>query len=170
MRFLPWVLLFVVAASGCGVHYFSRDTCVLNPAQKVATEAAVRRFVASVATEINRDGPAAWHKEFSDSPAFFMASEGLLVFPDSQTARKAIDNLARTVKHIELRWGDDLRIDPLTPNLAVVGMTYHEIRDDTEGHHVDETGYFTGLAESLNGQWQFRDAHWSVVVPPAKVP
>ena len=170
MRFLPWALLVAVAASGCGLHFNSPDTCVLTPAQKDATEAAVRRFVATVATDINRDGPAAWHKEFADSPSFFMASEGLLVLPNSQAASQAIDNLARTVKHIELRWGDDLRIDPLTPGLAVVGVTYHEIRDDTEGHHVDETGFFTGLAESRDGRWQFRDAHWSVVAPPVKVP
>ena len=99
-----------------------------------------------------------------------MASEGLLVFPNSQAASQGIDILARTVKHIDLRWGDDLRVDPLTPNLAAVGASYHETRDDTEGHHVDETGFFTGVAENRTGQWQFRDAHWSVVAPPAKVP
>jgi hypothetical protein len=170
MRLLPLVLLLAVAASGCGAHFNSRDTCALTPAQKDATEAAVRKFVASVATDINHDGPAAWRKEFADSPSFFMASEGLLVLRNSQTASQAIDQLARTVKHIDLRWGDDLRVDPLTPNLAVVGVSYHETRDDTEGHHVDETGFFTGLAENRDGRWQFRDAHWSVVVPPAKVP
>jgi hypothetical protein len=170
MRLAPWVLLVAVAASGCGLHFNPADSCSLTPAQKDATEAAVRRFVATVASDINRDGPAAWHKEFAASPNFFMASEGLLVFPDSQTASQAIDNLARTVKHIELRWGNDLRVDPLTPGLAVVGATYHEIRDDTQGHHVDETGFFSGVVENSNGQWQFRDAHWSVVAPPSKVP
>ena len=170
MRLLRWVLLGAVTVCGCGVHLNSADTCALTRAQKDATEAAVRKFVASVASDINHDGPAAWRKEFADSPSFFMASEGLLVFPNSQTASQAIDNLARTVKHIDLRWGDDLRVDPLTPNLAVVGATYHEIRDDSEGHHVDETGFFTGLAEYRDGRWQFRDAHWSVVAPPAKVP
>ncbi len=31
------------------------------------------------------------------------------------------------------------------------------------GQRVEESGFFTGLAELRNGRWQFRDAHWSVI-------
>ena len=130
----------------------------------------MRRFAAGVAHDVTQDGPAAWRKEFSDSPSFFMASEGKLVFPNRQAAAQAIDDLARTVKQIQLNWGDDLRVDPLTEDLAQVACSWHEVRVDTEGHRVEESGFFTGLAEKQKGQWQFRNAHWSVVVPPTKVP
>jgi len=121
----------------------------------------------SVAHDVTQEGPAAWRKEFSDSPAFFMASEGRVVFPDSASATAGIPNLVRMIKSIDLRWGDDLRVDPLTPDLAMVGATYHEVRLDNEGKRLEESGYFTGLAELRAGRWQFRDAHWSVVGHPA---
>lgn len=66
--------------------------------------------------------------------------------------------------------GDDLRVDPLTPDLAVVASSYSETRIDTEGHQVGESGFFTGLAEYRDGSWEFRNTHWSVPVPPSKVP
>jgi hypothetical protein len=35
---------------------------------------------------------------------------------------------------------------------------------------VDETGFFTGTAEFRDCRWEFRNAHWSVPVPPPPVP
>jgi hypothetical protein len=70
---------------------------------------------------------------------------------------------------MELRWGDDLRVDPLTPNFAVIAATYKEVRLDTAGHRIEETGFFTGTAEHRDGHWQFRNAHWSVLAPPPAV-
>lgn len=51
-------------------------------------------------------------------------------------------HLTHTIKHIDLRWGDDLRVDPLTEDLAVVASSYEETRTDTEGHRVAESGFF----------------------------
>lgn len=99
-----------------------------------------------------------------------MAANGRLVFPDRATAASAIDGLARTIQRIELRWGSDLRVDVLTPSMAVVAVSYNEVRTGTDGSRVDENGYFTGLAERRGDGWQFRDAHWSVAVPPPAVP
>jgi hypothetical protein len=98
-----------------------------------------------------------------------MASEGRLVFPNSASATAAIQELPRTIKQIDLRWGDDLRVDPLTPDLAVVAASYHEVQVSPEGRRVEEAGFFTGIAEHRDGRWQFRNAHWSVAVPTPPV-
>lgn len=58
-----------------------------------------------MARDVTQEGPAAWRKHFADSPSFFMAAEGCLVFPNSQAATLAIQDLTRTIKYIELRWG-----------------------------------------------------------------
>jgi len=176
MRLRRWIpLIALIPVMGCTMRVDTNDHSDdqaqrLKPERRAAIEDAVRRFAASVAHDVTQEGPAAWRKEFEDSPAFFMASEGRLVFPNRQSAAQAIDELTRTVKQIELSWGADLRVDALTEDFAQIGCSYHEIRVDTEGHRVDESGFFTGLAERRKGQWQFRNAHWSVIVPPSKVP
>ena len=112
-----------------------------------------------------------WRKHFSDSPAFFMAVNGAIAFPSGQAAAQAIPEIARQYKHIELHWGDDLRVDALTENLCVVAASYTEVielQPGVEGMQGTQRGYFTGLAEKRNGQWQFRNAHWSAAVPPPK--
>ena len=135
-----------------------------------AVEASVREYAQTVAHDITREGLAAWRRHFAESPAFFMASEGHLVFPTSASATAGIHDLTRIIQQIELRWGDDLRVDPLTPDLAVMAASYRERRVNFDGTHVEESGFFTGLVERTNGRWQFRDAHWSVAGPPPKVP
>ena len=172
MCFRVWIVCVAVATSvGCGMHRNSEDDSPsVPPARRAAVEDSVRTFVLNVAHDVTQEGPAAWSKYFADDPAFFMADEGHLVFPNSQSANQATQNLTRTIKSIDLRWGDDLRIDPLTPNLAMVAAPYTEVRIDTEGHRITESGYFTGLAEYRSGRWQFRDAHWSVAAAPSKVP
>ena len=130
---------------------------------------SVRTFMETLAREVTRDGPAAWRRQFATDTAFFMASEGRLVFSSAAAAGRGIDELTRVIAHIELRWGGDVRVDPLGPGLAMVGASYTEMRVDTAGHRVDEMGYFTGLAEHRAEGWRFRDAHWSVVGPPPTV-
>jgi len=130
---------------------------------------SVRAFMQTVAREVTRDGPAAWRRQFADDTAFFMAAEGRLVFSSAAAAGTGIDELTHVIAHIELRWGADVRVDPLAPGLAMVGASYTEMRADTAGHRVDETGYFTGLAERRAEGWRFRDAHWSVVGPSPTV-
>jgi hypothetical protein len=142
----------------------------LSPAESAAVESAVKAFAQTVAHDVTHDGPLAWRKYLEDSPAFFMAVNGAMAFPDSAATKSGLDAFAPTIKHIELKWGDDLRVDPLTPNLAVVAATYHELQVPTSGQPHEETGFFTGLAELQGGRWQFRDAHWSqpLPAPPAK--
>jgi hypothetical protein len=98
-----------------------------------------------------------------------MAAEGRVVFPTSDAATRGIEELSRVIRHLELRWEDSVRVDPLAPGLAVLAAPYYEVRVDTAGKRVEEAGYFTGLAEHGTGGWQLRDAHWSVVSPPPPV-
>ncbi len=172
MRICYWVLLFAtVTSAGCGTpRSSSGESRSLTPARAAAVEGGVRAFTRAVAHDVTQDGPAAWRRHFSDSQSFFMAAEGQLVFPNSLAATAGIQDLARTIKQIELRWGDDLRVDPLAPDLAVVAAPYHEVRVNTGGQRVEEDGFFTGIAEYRDGRWQFRNAHWSLPVPTPPVP
>lgn len=176
MRRYSWVLLLAVTPlMGCTTRIDTREPSGdnaprLSPERKAAIEDAVRRFASKVAQDVTQEGPAAWRKEFSDSPAFFMASDGQLAFASGQAAAQGIDQLTRTIKQIELRWGSDLRVDALTEDLAMVAASWHEFRVDMQGHRVEDSGYFTGLVEQRQGQWRFRNVHWSEVVPPSKVP
>jgi hypothetical protein len=142
----------------------------LEPGQGAVIADSVRAFAESVALGVTARGPAAWRTYFADEPAFFMASEGRLVFPNSDAATRAIDALTHTIAHIELRWGAALRVDPLAPGLAILAAPYHETQIDAQRRRVEEDGFFTGLVEHRARGWQFRDAHWSVITPPAAVP
>jgi hypothetical protein len=127
----------------------------------VAVDQAVRAFMQTVSHSVTQDGPLAWIKYFDESPAFFMAVNGQMVFPNAAAAQEGTRKFAQTIRQIELKWGDDLRVDPLTNEYAVVGVSWREVQVDTAGHSVTETGYFTALAEYRDGHWQFRNAHWS---------
>jgi hypothetical protein len=126
-----------------------------------SVDQAVRAFMQTVSRSVTQDGPMAWIKYFDASPAFFMAVNGQMAFPNTAAAQEGTRKFAQTIRHIELNWGDDLRVDPLTNEFAVVSVSWCEMQVDTAGHSVTETGYFTGLAEYREGRWQFRDAHWS---------
>lgn len=173
MRKLKYALLIAMLAALAGRAVLSAtpgEPQSLSQSQSAAVESAVRAFVQTVAHDVTQDGPSAWRKHLSDGPAFFMAVNGQMVFPNSEAATAGIQAFAPTIKHIELTWADDLRVDPLTSNLAGVAATYHEIQISTNGERIDETGFFTGTAENQKGRWQFRNAHWSMPIsaPPTK--
>jgi hypothetical protein len=142
----------------------------LSAAQASAIADSVRAFADSVARGVTTRGPAAWRGYFADTAAFFMASEGQLVFPSSDSATKGINALEQVIARIELTWGGTVHVDPIAPGLAIMATTYHEVRVDRMGQIVDERGFLTGLVEHRGAGWQFRDAHWSVASPPAAVP
>ncbi len=162
------VLVIGIACAGLSLGLASTRSAQ-PPAPGVSTEDSLRVFALSVARDVSREGPGAWRRHFSDTPAFFMVSNGRLVFSDSESATRSIEQLAKTIRHIELRWGEPMRIDPLAPGVAMLAMPYLEVREGSAGRSVRETGYFTGLAELRGGRWQFRNAHWSVAVPPGAV-
>jgi hypothetical protein len=166
MRIWQWVVAGVAMLSAaCGSGASSRVTAT----RAAEIDREVRAFAQTVAHDVSHEGPAAWDRHFSESPAFFMASDGHLVFANRASATAGIQDLVRGIKQIDLQWGSDLRVDPLAPDLAVLAAPYHEILTDAFGNRVDVSGYFTGIAEYNRGRWQLRDAHWSSVVasPPA---
>ena len=138
----------------------------VTPDGASSVDQGVRAFMQTVSHSITQDGPMAWIRYFDASPAFFMAVNGQMAFPNAAAAQEGTRTFAQAIRHIELKWGEDLRVDPLTNEFAVVAVSWREIQVDTAGHSVTETGYFTGLAEYREGQWKFRDAHWSSPLPP----
>jgi hypothetical protein len=154
------LLLTGLSAAGCQAPP-ARPTGVAAP----AVEASVRQFLADVAQGVSRDGPAAWRRYFAARPEFFMASDGVLAFRDGTAAIVGISAAAREIRHIELKWGTDARVDLLGPDLAVVGLSWSEVRDLADGTRVADGGYFTGVVERQGGSWRFRDAHWSQPLP-----
>ncbi len=134
-------------------------------AETARVDGAVRSFMAAIAQDVTHDGPIAWRKHFADSPAFFMVNDGQMAFPRSTDVPKGIEAFAATIRSIRLEWGSDLRVDPLTPNFAVVAVSFLEDQEQLDGKHVVERGYFTGVVELHEGHWQLRDAHWSSAHP-----
>ena len=155
-------LLVVIAFAACiPCRAGASDSHSVTPDEAVAVDRAVRAFMQTVSHSVTQDGPLAWIKYFDASPAFFMVVNGQMAFPNAAAAQAGTRKFAQTIRQIELKWGDDLRVDPLSKDLAVVATSWREIQVDTAGHSVTETGYFTGLAEYREGHWQFRNVHWS---------
>lgn len=163
------LLALVVAAIGCGGKSGAEGGApkALTAEKTAAVETSVREFMNQVAQDVTQNGPLAWQKEFQDRPAFFMASDGQLAFANGQAAMQGIQQLPKIIKQIELRWSD-VRVDGLAPDLAAVGASWQEVRQDPQGHSLTQKGYFTGVVQQQNGRWQFRDVHWSVL--PAEPP
>jgi hypothetical protein len=146
-------------------HVAPAEAQSLTAGSAAAVESGVRDFMRQVAHDVTQDGPAAWRKCFADVPAFFMAVNGKIAFASGAEAIGGLPQIATAIKQIELKWGDDLRVDPLAPDLAVVGAAYHEIQVWADGRRVEDNGYFTGVVQYREGRWQFRDCHWSEPVP-----
>lgn len=158
------LLWAAVLALGCGQHQSAEDTLTAARAARVQEEVAA--LMHATARDVTAQGPAAWRLYFSEAPAFFMVADGQLVFSTGAALKSAIPELVRSLPHIELQWGEDIRIDPLTPRLAVVATRYREVTLNAAGQHAESTGFFTGTAEERDGQWRFRNAHWSEPLPP----
>ena len=132
---------------------------------KTNTENGIRQFMNDVAQEVTARGPAAWIDFFSTDPGFFMVSDGAIVFQDADATARGIEALTHTLQRIELQWGTDLRIDAITPNIAAVAVSWHEVQVDNNSRQTTEHGFFTGIAELKDNRWHFRSAHWSSIKP-----
>lgn len=139
------------------------------PFDTAAVTKEVRAFTAAVAANITKGGPTAWEDQFSEAPAFFMVVDDRVVFADRAGATKGIKEVAKTISRLELTWNEPMIVDPITPDLAAVGMPWREVITDTNGKRVEQSGYFTALAERGPTGWKYRNAHWSVTeLPSAK--
>jgi hypothetical protein len=158
-----WLIpLAALALAGCHGRAHSRASPALTEQERLEITGDVRVFALEVAQDVTLRGPSAWAAHFSKEPEFFMASQGSLQFANGGAAVQGIDELTHTVKRVELRFGDDLRVDPLTQDYAVVASSFTEVLTDSADHETAVSGYFTAVAEHRGGQWVLRNAHWSL--------
>ncbi len=123
---------------------------------------SVQQMTASIAKDVSRDGPVAWLRYFENTPNFFMASEGQLVFQNYDSANNFINHvLVKNIRKIELHWRNT-RIDPLTYTLASIAAMFHEDITNSAGIKIPMDGYFTGIAQHTSGGWKLLSVHWSV--------
>ena len=145
-------------------------SCKQSPAHLGIQDSArvkesVNRMAVNMARDISNKGPAAWLNYFENSPRFFMASQGQLVFADYQSAQNFILNtLDKEISKISLRW-NNLWVDPLASDLAFIGADFHEDLSNISGKIISIDGYFTGTASRGNNGWKLRNLHWSIKAP-----
>lgn len=158
------LLLFAISL----VVSCKRNHAKLNAADRALVKDSVTNMAANIAADISKNGPRAWLNYFEDTPDFFMANEGQLVFQDHQSAKTFILNtVVKNILQIKLRW-EHIRIDPLTSRLASIGADFHEDQTIASGKNLSIDGYFTGIAHYDGHRWKLRNAHWSIKAPSVK--
>ena len=163
MRVKSWFLLAsALLLCACHGRAHSLASPTLTEQERIEVTGDVRVFALEVAQDVTLRGPGAWARHFSTAPEFFMASQGALQFPNGTAAAEGIEALTHKLKRIDLRFGDDLRVDPLTADYAVVAASFTEVLTDNADHDTPVSGYFTALAERRGTGWVFRNAHWSL--------
>ncbi len=136
----------------------------LDASHAAAIRDSVRIMAEAIAQDLRAGGPNAWLPYFDPDPAFSMASDGRLVFPDIDSARAFVGAFAPGIARMELAW-TDLRVNPVGPGLATMAAEYREVLEDTTGGERHLAGYFTALAVHTRAGWRLRHMHWSS--PPA---
>jgi hypothetical protein len=132
-----------------------------DAANPTPVDQGVREMAERIRQDLAKEGPRAWLRHFHRSPAFFMASDGRLVFPSNDSADVFVADLATKIRAIDLTWGE-LRIDSLAPGLALMATPFKESLTDTGGRTDRVEGYFTGVAQRVDSGWKLRSAHWSL--------
>ena len=160
---MPRSFSFLILALALNSSCHPNDSASLTTAQYSIVQDSVLQMASQIAADVSRDGPIAWLRHFADTTVFFMASDGQLMFPNYDSASIFIRNkLVKMISKIELSWSD-IRVDPLTAELAVMAASYKEVLTDSAGHimPLSGSGYFTAVAQQTSHGWQLRNAHWS---------
>ena len=154
-------LLTSVLATTALLYSCSPGSNTLTDAQSLEVRDSVLKLADMTAKGISTKGPVAWLDYFEDSPGFFMANDGSVQLPDYKTADSFIKTtLVKVISKITLKWSA-IRIDPLTPEVAIMAAGYHEDITDPSGKVTPYDGYFTALVHKTAKGWKFRDEHWS---------
>src|SRR5262249_11753474 len=111
------LLLLASFASACSRP---QPSGTLTPEQSAFVNKDVRAFLATMADDITKRGPVAWRTHFADTSNFYMAAEGQMVFADSPAATKGINELTVALSKLDLKWGEPVRIEPLSATVAAV--------------------------------------------------
>jgi len=132
-----------------------------SEAEKTFVKNSVDNLTKNIADDVSKKGPRAWLNYFEDANGFFMANQGKISFEDYRAAKMFIlNNLVKNVRRIKLKW-NNVRVDPLGPDLASMGAGFHEDITDMSGKTISVDGYFTGLAHYDGIKWKLRNLHWS---------
>ena len=145
----------------CALSIFLFCDCV---GQTDGVQDGVSRMATAIVRDLHNDGPNAWLQYFSRSQQFFMASNGQLVFRNYDSATVFVHEYAKKVRRVDLTW-NNIRIDSLAPNLAVMAASFSEIQTFANGEQEAPAGYFTGIVEYTPSGWKLRNAHWSESCP-----
>jgi hypothetical protein len=122
---------------------------------------SVKQLMETISVDISSNGPRAWLNYFEDSPKFFMASDGSIAFQNNDSAKSFIQNtLIKQIRQITLKW-TNVRIDPLTNDLASIGANWQETIVNSSNVSSAYSGYFTSLAEKTQSGWRLMNLHWS---------
>ena len=123
----------------------------------------VIQMMDSVSQNISSNGPKAWLNYFENTPSFFMASDGKLVFPDYNTATKFInDTLVNIISSINLKWSN-INIDILNDKAVAARAGFHEDIKFKQGNIAKIDGYFTAVIDNTSAGYKFRNLHWSII-------
>lgn len=135
----------------------------LTPKQISDVKTEVSKFTVNIANDISTKGPIAWLNFFENSPDFFMASEGQIVFHSYTSAQTFIeDTLVKNISKIRLQWSH-IRISVLSTQIASIGSLFHEdMTMAADNTTIPIDGYFTATAILTNDGWKLRNLHWSI--------
>jgi hypothetical protein len=134
-----------------------------SPKEELAeTKKQINTLAVNIETGISKNGPIGWLTYFEDTPDFFMASNGDLVFKDYKTAHSFISNvLIKTISKIKLNWAN-IRINAFGENWGSIGADFHEELIDPSGKIIAINGYFTATAHKTSSGWKLRNVQWSI--------
>ncbi len=133
----------------------------LTVAQTSAVADSVTRLASDIAKAVDQQGPVAWLQYFSQTPDFYMASDGRLSFVGYASARAFIlDTLTKQLIRIHLQWSG-LRIDPISPQAAMMAASFQEKLTDSSGKELAIHGYFSAWVKQTDQGWKLANAHWS---------
>src|SRR5690242_3376377 len=104
-------ILFLTVLSACHGNMSDNDSSA-KPQESVTK--AVITLTDSLGADLAAYGAEAWLKYFSQSPNFFMASDGLRVFPSYDSASHVIrDTLSKELPKVIISW-KEMHIDSLS--------------------------------------------------------
>jgi hypothetical protein len=144
-------LVFLTSCNGEQTQFSSTET-----------RKQLNQFAIVIENGVSKNGPIAWLNYFEDSPDFFMASNGDLVFKDYQDAHSFIINvLVKNISKINLKWRN-IKVDLYAMDWGSIGADFHEDLFDPSGKTIAVNGYFTATAHKTINGWRLRNVHWSI--------
>jgi hypothetical protein len=154
--------LIVIPAFFLLLYSCKQNTPAVRTNESSSVKDTVLKLAYLTAKDVSAKGPIAWLNYFEDSPDFLMVSDGIVMFTSYDAASKYIKNTSvKLLTQTDLKWSA-IRIDPLSPQIALMGAKFHEDLTDTSGRVTPYDGYFTATAHQTPKGWKYRNVHWSM--------